>query len=93
MYRIWSINTRNNKILWLMSEEQSLSEAMRKAERVVLDSNPKVETVNFERSSVYSKPDKTTNTSIMCYSHDEVVGSVITGPDLDIDSVAGLLGP
>ena len=92
MYRVWSINTRNNKILWLMGEDTTVDAAMRRAEQVVLDSNPSVETVNFERSQVYSRPSNTTKTSVLCYSPDEVVGSVITGPNLDV-SAAGLIGP
>lgn len=92
MYSVWSINTRNKKILWLMGMEQSIEQAMRVAEQVVLDSNPLVATVNFEKSHVYSKPTDTFKTSVLCYSPDEVVGSVITGPNLDV-SVAGLLGP
>ena len=75
-----------------MSMEESIEQAMRTAEQVVLDANPLVETVNFERSHVYSKPTETFKKSLLCYSPDEVVGSVITGPNLDV-SVAGLLGP
>ena len=93
MYRVWSINTKNNKVLWLMGEGIDLSEAMKIAEKVVLDSNPKVETVNFEQSHILEKTTNSTKDSLICYSPDEVVGSVITGPDLDMDNVSGLLGP
>ena len=93
MYRVWSINTRNKKVLWLMGEDENLSRAMKIAEKVVLDSNPRVETVNFEQSHILEKTTNSTKDSVICYSPDEVVGSVITGPDLDLDYVSGLLPP
>ena len=91
MYRVWSTNTRNKKILWLMGEYDSMDKAMKKAERVVLDSSIRVDEVNFERADVTDKRTNTPRQSVICYSHDEVVGSVITGPDLDLGQVADRL--
>ena len=93
MYNVWSINTRNNKILWLMGEYEDVDSAMKKAERVVLDSNPFVDAVNFESAEVLDKLTQEVKTSIICYSSDEVVGSVITGPELSIGTISDQMTP
>jgi hypothetical protein len=91
MYKVWSINIRNNKILWLMGEYPNVTDAMKKAELVVLDANPEVDEVSFERSEVTEKATQQSHRSLICYSPNEVVGSVITGPGLDLDQVSQLI--
>ena len=93
MYKVWSINTRNNKFLWLMGESENITKAMEKAELVVLDSNPSVDEGSFERSEVTDRTTSMVQSSVMCYSPHEIVGSVITGPGLDLDQVSDQLTP
>ena len=93
MYKVWSINIRNNKIMWLMGEYDNVTDAMKKAEFVVLDANPKVDEVSFESSEVTDKTTQQSQRSVICYSPHEVVGSVITGPGLDLDQVSDQLIP
>ena len=79
MYRVWSINTANNKLLWFMGEYKCVTDAVSKAERVVLDSNPDVTAIRFEQTCVKDNRTGELTDGVLCLSPDEVVGAVVAG--------------
>jgi hypothetical protein len=79
MLRVWSINTKNNQMLWLMGEYSCVKDAMERAESVVLDANLDVDELRFEKACVKDKRTDMVQQGVMCISKDETVGSVITG--------------
>ena len=83
MFRVWSINTKNNKMLWMMGEYNNIHDAMKRAEDIVFDANPDIEELRFEQTCVRDKRTEVVQEGVMCISHDETVGSVITGITTD----------
>ena len=79
LFRVWSINTKNNQMLWLMGEYTDMHEAMERAEQVVFNANPDAEELRFEQTFVKDKRTEVIQEGVMCISQDETVGSVITG--------------
>ena len=83
LFRVWSINTKNNQMLWLMGEYTDMHEAMERAEQVVFNANPDAEELRFEQTFVKDKRTEAVEQGVMCMGRDGdedgAVGSVITG--------------
>lgn len=79
MYRVWSINTAKNKLLWFMGEFTDISMAVSRAERVIAESNPDVSSVRFEHTCVKDNKTGELTDGVLCLSPDEVVGAVVAG--------------
>ncbi len=83
MYRVWSINTARNKLLWFMGEFTNPGSAMSRAEQIISDSNPDVGSVRYEHTCVKDRQTGKLTDGVLCLSPDEVIGAVVSGLTVD----------